>query len=494
MRISAKDWESYINKLSRINKKAADAMQAFIDKNGMDDMNAVVEYAYALATKYGEASGELACEMYDAVAEAAGKRVPPAEIAPTASYMDTAKAVHGTMLNPHNTVPQTVGRLVKQAGADTTLRNALRDGAKFAWVPHGETCAFCITLASRGWQNVSKRTLRNGHAEHIHANCNCEYAVSFDKNPHVEGYDPDYYLSIYKNADGAKPADKIKSIRHILSERAAKVEQNESASTDLKSSLAEVYERRRTTRNLHMVPYDESAGSALGGPIQVDLGNLSKETRDQFEKTISKLSESYDTSLMKIRTMTPKEALGNSAFATTWHTYSTGSAEMIINPVKCKDYEGLVGRLRELRTSGYIPKIKEGTEGQYIATHEFAHTLLNMQAPVSKSTNWVQLDLSSIRSARKEIEKVYDRYLSEVGGLEKTFKDAELEIILGTSTDLSKATKLKSQLDAVQISRYSLTNVDEFMAECFVDNELGETPSKYSKEVVEILKKYFGRK
>ncbi len=227
MRISAKDWESYINKLSRINKKAADAMQAFIDKNGMDDMSAVVEYAYALATKYGEASGELACEMYDAVAEAAGKHVSPAEIAPTASYMDTAKAVHGTVLNPHNTVPQTVGRLVKQAGADTTLRNALRDGAKFAWVPHGETCAFCITLASRGWQNVSKRTLRNGHAEHIHANCNCEYAISFDKNPHVEGYDPDYYLSIYRNADGVKPADKIKSIRHMLEERAAKAEQSE---------------------------------------------------------------------------------------------------------------------------------------------------------------------------------------------------------------------------------------------------------------------------
>lgn len=222
MRISAKDWESYINKLSRINKKAADAMQAFIDKNGMDDMSAVVEYAYALATKYGEASGELACEMYDAVAEAAGEHVPPAEIAPTASYMDTAKAVHGTLLNPHNTVPQTVGRLVKQAGADTTLRNALRDGAKFAWVPHGETCAFCITLASRGWQNVSKRTLRNGHAEHIHANCNCEYAISFDKNPHVEGYDPYYYLSIYRNADGAKPADKIKSIRHMLEERATR--------------------------------------------------------------------------------------------------------------------------------------------------------------------------------------------------------------------------------------------------------------------------------
>lgn len=222
MRISARDWENYISKLSKVNKKAAEDMQAFIDQHGMDDMDAVVEYAYALATKYGEASGELACEMYDAVAEASGVYVPPAEMAPTASYVDTAKAVRGTLLNPHNTVPQTVGRLVKQTGADTTLKNALRDGAKFAWIPHGETCAFCLTLASRGWQNMSRNALRNGHAEHIHANCNCEYAISFDKNPSVEGYDPDYYLKIYKDADGVKPATKIKNIRRMLEDASAK--------------------------------------------------------------------------------------------------------------------------------------------------------------------------------------------------------------------------------------------------------------------------------
>ena len=45
------------------------------------------------------------------------------------------------------------------------LKNALRDGAEFAWVPNGDTCAFCMTLASRGWQRASKRAIKNGHAE-----------------------------------------------------------------------------------------------------------------------------------------------------------------------------------------------------------------------------------------------------------------------------------------------------------------------------------------
>ena len=57
------------------------------------------------------------------------------------------------------------------------LKNAVRDGAEWAWVPHGDTCPFCITLASNGWQKASRKVLKGGHAEHIHANCDC--AVSY---------------------------------------------------------------------------------------------------------------------------------------------------------------------------------------------------------------------------------------------------------------------------------------------------------------------------
>lgn len=80
------------------------------------------------------------------------------------------------------------------------LKNALRDGAEFAWVPNGDTCAFCMTLASRGWQRASKKAIKNGHAEHIHANCDCTYAIRFDPEVNVEGYDPDAYLKAYRDA------------------------------------------------------------------------------------------------------------------------------------------------------------------------------------------------------------------------------------------------------------------------------------------------------
>ena len=76
----------------------------------------------------------------------------------------------------------------------------MRDGAEWAWVPHGDTCPFCITLASRGWQTASQKLLKNGHAEHIHSNCDCEFAVRFDRRTSVAGYDPEKYLKQYRAA------------------------------------------------------------------------------------------------------------------------------------------------------------------------------------------------------------------------------------------------------------------------------------------------------
>lgn len=200
MKITEKTWVEYITRLSELNETAGQKMADFIEKHGTGDADALIAYAQALVQKYGEGSAELACQMYDAMAKASGANVPPAEPAEPADYGETARMVNATMQSP----PQLQGgvsRLVKQAGADTTLKNAIRDGAEWAWVPHGDTCPFCITLASRGWQKASKKALKGDHAEHIHAHCNCEYAIRFNGNTTVAGYDPEEYLAQY-NAHG----------------------------------------------------------------------------------------------------------------------------------------------------------------------------------------------------------------------------------------------------------------------------------------------------
>ena len=202
MQITAKTWNEYITRLSRLNQKAGQLMRQYIDTHGTGDADALITYAAALVTKYGEGSAELACQMYDALAEAANAGVPAAEPAEPADYGEVARMVNATKdQNPAN-LPNGVSRLVKRAGADTTLKNAVRDGAEWAWVPHGDTCPFCITLASNGWQKASSKVLKGGHADHIHANCDCEFAIRFDHNTTVAGYDPEKYLKQYRDAGG----------------------------------------------------------------------------------------------------------------------------------------------------------------------------------------------------------------------------------------------------------------------------------------------------
>ena len=199
MQITTRTWNNYIARLSRLNEAAGQKMREYIRLHGTDDTEALISYAYAVTTRYGEGSAELACQMYDALAEAQGVTLPAAEPAPTATYGEVTGMVKATQDSPPS-LQQGVSRMVKQAGADTTTRNAIRDGAEWAWVPHGDACPFCRMLASNGWQRASKNLLKKGHAQHIHANCDCEFAVRFSLEFGVSGYDPEAYLRQYRDA------------------------------------------------------------------------------------------------------------------------------------------------------------------------------------------------------------------------------------------------------------------------------------------------------
>lgn len=238
MNISRREWNNYIKKLSAINSKAANLIEAYIDKHGLDDVDGLINYANKVVAKYGNASATMNALMYDAMAELEGMTLPAAELAPLPEYGDVAKAVQGTLKTSKNVseLAGAVSRLVKLTGQDTMLMNGIRDRAQFAWIPSGDTCAFCITLASRGWQNISSKALRNGHAEHIHSNCDCVYMVRHSENVNVRGYDPDKYYQMYEESPGTKPKDKINSMRREF------YEENKEEINDQKRSA---YEKRQ---------------------------------------------------------------------------------------------------------------------------------------------------------------------------------------------------------------------------------------------------------
>ena len=262
MKISRQAWKNYAKQLNDINSKAAEELFQWIEAWGVDENglildniaeavdkynNSFIDECNYIVKKYGDASGALAATMYDAIAELEGALVDAAEIAENIPISDIYKTVNGvlkTSRNPGEMVGA-VSRLVKRVSADTTLRNAERDGAEFAWIPLGDTCAFCVALASRGWQTVGKSTYKDGHAEHIHSNCDCNYAVRFSSKSDVEGYDPKYYEDIYYGAplqDGeeATPTNRINAIRRMNYERNRDI---------INTQKREAYEMRQELNN-----------------------------------------------------------------------------------------------------------------------------------------------------------------------------------------------------------------------------------------------------
>jgi hypothetical protein len=254
----------------------------------------------------------------------------------------------------------------------------------------------------------------------------------------------------------------------------------------------EAYEYSRKMNNLNLVPADKIDMDKV---YPINYGNLSDETVTSFSNTISQLMGEYDTSLREIRVMTKEEFMVlQNAFASVTHDYSMASSTLLLNPKKMKNYDDLIKRLKENVESGYIVDIPDNKMGEYVATHEFAHSLLGMKDKLSNKSNFTQMDYVPINQARKEIEKLYNDYLSELKPLQEAYDSLSEEYF--TTFDEAIAEKIvnvEDKLRELKISNYSLENSDEFLAEAFTQHRIGTTKSKYSEKVAQILDRYFKR-
>ena len=66
-------------------------------------------------------------------------------------------------------------------------------------------------MSSRGWVDASSKTVKGDHADHIHSNCDCQFAVRFDNTSTVEGYEPD--TSLYYELVGNTLEEKANTLR-----------------------------------------------------------------------------------------------------------------------------------------------------------------------------------------------------------------------------------------------------------------------------------------
>ena len=221
MNVNENAWAKYGQLLYKASKRAGDEFRdaiwnvnGYFGGVGLGNIprDELLRYAYVIASKYGEATAALAAAMYDDIAVASGVVVESAVPAATATFGEVAKAVNGTAKigNPE-IVGGAIERLVKMAGDDTVLQNASRDGAQVAYIVHGDTCAYCIVLAGDGWHSTSADDFIDGHAAHLHANCDCTYGVRFNDSLKYAFYKPEKYARMYYDAplrDGETPTSK----------------------------------------------------------------------------------------------------------------------------------------------------------------------------------------------------------------------------------------------------------------------------------------------
>lgn len=259
----------------------------------------------------------------------------------------------------------------------------------------------------------------------------------------------------------------------------------------LNDRLWEGYINHVKENNLRAVTDEDSKNDI----IRINFGQLEESSQKAFTNTISKLAEEYDTTLREVRTMDKWEYLSHkSSFAYVYHDYGTDGSTLLINPIKCKDADTFIGRIRELSDARYSANIIIGKEEEYIATHEFAHTLFDTGSKLDKSRNWVGADYDKIQAVRKEIISVYDDYAKAYAEIDKLAKEAELKALSSfDASDWEASQLLAKQRDGMLISKYSLVSPDEFMAEAFAASKIGLLDSEYGQRVVEIIDRYFKR-
>lgn len=151
------------------------AMPAYTDaaaQAGADFYDAV------RACEAGEAMGALAFSGFDPEAFEGAVR---------AFVQDVVDGKPAEQLN--GKVIDRVDRDIRRSANISVAENARRDPLKpkYARVPSGgETCEFCIMLASRGAVYGTVEA-----ASHAHPGCDCRVVPSFDGGYDIEGYDPD---------------------------------------------------------------------------------------------------------------------------------------------------------------------------------------------------------------------------------------------------------------------------------------------------------------
>ena len=178
-----------------------------------------MEIAKRIAEKFAFFGAELGAQWYDFCSEVAGVNVPPAELYPLEAE-DIATSAEAYKQDAQGKTPSQVfdeflTEQIAKSRQATESANLHRDynrgrvPGRWARVPVGETCAWCLMLASQGAWYLSRESALREEAGKYHKRCDCKAVYHADPDD-IAGYqgDLDDYKRMYYDADNRRQAAK----------------------------------------------------------------------------------------------------------------------------------------------------------------------------------------------------------------------------------------------------------------------------------------------
>lgn len=198
--VPKKEFRNYSETLKRAARESGEAFKTIAraqlkNATSQEEMKSILYHAANdTFEQYANATGKISCDFF----EACIKDAKQTEIAPIPKYIkkrlyeDIEDLLAGGAAVDARVLYAIADRVITESyhhGNRTTKHNAIRNGLRYARVPSGKACAFCLMLASRGFVYLSKISAGKDKG-HYHNHCHCA-VVAGNLKMKVGGYDPD---------------------------------------------------------------------------------------------------------------------------------------------------------------------------------------------------------------------------------------------------------------------------------------------------------------
>lgn len=220
-----------------------DFMELYSSEMSIDD---AIELVSRIAEQYGLLGSELGAQWYDLCTRLANIEAEPAELVEMDGESIRRRARAAVETAPDGKTVNAIfdyflQNLINESIRETGSANLGRDyerglcAGKWARVPVGETCAWCLMLASQGAWYLTEESALGKESGHYHNGCNCIAVYHANPNdiPNYAGLQR--YKSMYYKAENTRLANSrgVKHYDEELQERITRAhEEHEKAVRD----------------------------------------------------------------------------------------------------------------------------------------------------------------------------------------------------------------------------------------------------------------------